>query len=164
MGVGTGVGMSVGDAVGRAVGFGVSHTPLCALTIRQMPLSQSLPVMQTKPGAHGSQLPPQSTSVSVSAVSRPSLQVAGVGVVVGIAVGASVGADVGVAVGESVGTLEGCAVGPSVGIAVGAAVGTAVGAAVGKAVGTGVSHIPESMQMPLSQSLPNTQFRPGAQG
>ena len=156
--------MSVGEAVGRAVGFGVSHTPLCAPAIRQMPLSQSLPVMQIKPGAQGVQLPPQSTSVSVSAVSRPSLHVAGVGLNVGTAVGASVGADVGVAVGESVGMLVGCAVGPSVGIAVGAAVGTAVGAAVGAGVGLGVSHIPESMQMPLSQSLPSTQFRPGAQG
>ena len=77
--------------------------PLCALTIRQMPLSQSLPEMQIKPGAHGAQSPPQSTSVSVPAVSRPSLHVAGVDLKVGTAVGASVGVDVGVTVGASVG-------------------------------------------------------------
>ena len=101
--------------------------PLCALTIRQMPLSQSLPETQIKPGAHGAQSPPQSTSVSVPAVSRPSLHVAGVGLEVGTAVGASVDEDVGVTVGASVGVKLGPGVGASVGDAVGASVGVDVG-------------------------------------
>ena len=139
------------------------------------PMLDSVPVTPTRPVPI---LMPMSPMLDSSSTTTPSagFSVAAstslseaVGVSVGNDVGPAVGpAAVGVAVGVSVGTAVGLALGAYVGDAVGAAVGTAVdaaiGAGVGNAVGTGVSHIPESMQMPLSQSLPNTQFRPGAQG
>lgn len=63
------------------------------------------------------------------------VNVAGVGVAVGVAVGVFVGVAVGVAVGVFVGVAVGVAVGVFVGVAVGVAVGVLVGVAVGVAVG-----------------------------